>query len=69
MSQTTVADLRNLIAEATRPDHGREHSLRWWFWRLRHRTRAKISHYTRRGDPIPADLRRWIAVGPTMIPP
>jgi hypothetical protein len=60
LAQTTVADVRNLIA-GTIPtvEHGPRHSLRWFAWRLVHKIRAQLSHYHRRGDPLPAHLRRW----------
>jgi hypothetical protein len=28
-------------------------------WRRLHQTRAVVSHYQRRGDPLPAHLRDW----------
>jgi hypothetical protein len=39
--------------------NGRKHSLRWFAWRLTHKIRAQLSHYRRRGDPLPPHLRRW----------
>jgi hypothetical protein len=44
---------RTLLA-ATR---GTDHVLRWSLFRRLHQTRALISHYRRRGDPLPAELR------------
>jgi hypothetical protein len=36
-------------------------------WRQAHQTRAMISHYRRRGDPLPGRLRAWAHHEP--IPP
>lgn len=72
LTQTTVADLRNLIAETVidpSSNRDRDHSLRWFAWRIKHRTKAKISHYLRRGDPLPAELHRWAGPQPAAIPP
>jgi hypothetical protein len=35
-----------------------EHVLSWSAQRLAHQTRAMISHYRRRGDPLPRNLLR-----------
>ncbi|GAA3446345.1 hypothetical protein Pve01_57960 [Planomonospora venezuelensis] len=34
-----------------------EHILAWSHFRRLHQTRALVSHYRRRGDPLPVDLR------------
>jgi hypothetical protein len=36
---------------------GIDHVLHWSLFRRLHQTRALISHYRRRGDPLPAELR------------
>jgi hypothetical protein len=52
--------VRNLIAGTILTVyHNRRHGLRWFAWRLTHKIRAQVSHYRRRGDPLPAHLRRW----------
>ncbi|WP_206342352.1 hypothetical protein [Streptomyces ureilyticus] len=48
-----------LAALVLRIDHGRQHVLHWFRWRFRHKMRAQLSHYQRRGDPLPAHLRDW----------
>jgi hypothetical protein len=54
----SLAEIRRLLARtllaATR---GIDHILHWSLFRRRHQTRALISHYRRRGDPLPAELR------------
>ena len=54
----SLAEIRRLLARtllaATR---GIDHVLHWSLFRRLHQTRALISHYRRRGDPLPAELR------------
>ncbi len=54
----SLAEIRSLLARsllaATR---GIDHILHWSLFRRLHQTRALISHYRRRGDPLPAELR------------
>jgi hypothetical protein len=50
---TTCMLARTLLA-ATR---GIDHVLGWSLFRRLHQTRVLISHYCRRGDPLPAELR------------
>ena len=54
----SLAEIRRLLARtllaATR---GVDHVLHWSLFRRLHQTRALISHYRRRGDPLPAELR------------
>jgi len=53
--------VRNLLAQTVlRTRHDRRHTLRWAAWRLKHKIRARISHYLRRGDPLPQTLRKWL---------
>jgi hypothetical protein len=44
---TTVLAVRRTLADVVAHER----------WRLTHQTRALISHYKRRGDPIPIHLR------------
>ena len=60
LTHATVADVRNLLAQTVlHARHDRRHTLRWTAWRLKHKIRARISHYLRRGDPLPKSLRKW----------
>jgi hypothetical protein len=69
LAHSSVADVRNLLAQTVlHARHDRRHSLRWIAWRLKHKIRAQISHYQRRGDPLPTALRKWVNP-PAFIPP
>jgi hypothetical protein len=46
--------LARTLLTATR---GIDHILHWSLFCRLHQTRALISHYCRRGDPLPAELR------------
>jgi len=53
-----VAEIRRLLARTLlAAASGIEHILRWSLFRRLHQTRALISHYHRRGDPLPQELR------------
>jgi hypothetical protein len=61
LTHTTVADVRNLLAQTVlHARHDRRHILCWAAWRLKHKVRARISHYLRRGNPLPENLRKWV---------
>jgi len=61
LTHSSVADVRNLLAQTVlHARHDRRHTLRWTAWRLKHKVRARISHYLRRGDPLPETLRKWV---------
>ncbi|HWI00495.1 MAG TPA: hypothetical protein VNT27_09185, partial [Propionibacteriaceae bacterium] len=54
----SLAEIRRLLARtllAAADDI--DHILHWSLFRRLHQTRALISHYRRRGDPPPAELR------------
>src|SRR4051812_39135118 len=54
----SLNEIRRLLARAfITAAVGIDHLLRWSSFRLRHQTRAMISHYRSRGDPLPRDLR------------
>ncbi|MEU4835581.1 hypothetical protein [Streptosporangium sp. NPDC023615] len=54
----SLAEIRRLLARLLIPAvNAIEHVLAWSHFRRLHQTRALISHYRRRGDPLPADLR------------
>jgi hypothetical protein len=50
-----------LAATALVGHHEPAYHLQQHHWRALHQTRATVSHYTRRGDPLPARLRPWRA--------
>jgi hypothetical protein len=53
-----VAEIRRLLARTLiTAANGIDHILGWSLFRRLHQTRALISHYRRRGDPLPAELR------------
>ena len=53
-----VAGIRRLISRVFIPAAtGLRHVLRWSLFRRAHQTRALISHYRSRGNPIPWELR------------
>jgi hypothetical protein len=55
-----VDEIQHLLAALVlRIDHGRQHLLHWFRWRFRHKMRAQLSHYQRRGNPLPAHLHDW----------
>ncbi|GGN48252.1 hypothetical protein FHR83_007644 [Actinoplanes campanulatus] len=52
--------MRNLLAQTVlHARHDHRHILNWTAWRLKHKIRARISHYLRRGDSLPQSLRKW----------
>ena len=54
----TVPEVRRLLWSLVWPPPAkRGHILHWSLFRRLHQTRALISHYRRRGDPLPAELR------------
>ena len=54
----SVAEIRRLLARTLlAAARGIDHVLHWSLFRRLHQTRAMISHYHRRGDPLPAELR------------
>ena len=54
----SLAEIRRLLARTLlTAARGIDHVLRWSLFRRLHQTRALISHYRRRGDPLPAELR------------
>jgi hypothetical protein len=53
-----MAEIRRVFARRIVPAASTiEHVLAWSRFRQAHQTRALISHYRRRGDPLPGDLR------------
>jgi hypothetical protein len=56
-----------LAATHLNPHHPVETILTCELWRRLHQTRAMVSHYRRRGDPLPDHLRPWAHHRP--IPP
>jgi hypothetical protein len=53
-----VAEIRRLLARTLlAAARGIDHVLHWSLFRRLLQTRALISHYRRRGDPLPAELR------------
>jgi hypothetical protein len=56
----TVSALATLLAAtALATHHGDQYLLAQHHWRSQHQTRAVVSHYNRRGDPLPTRLRPW----------
>ena len=54
----SLAEIRRLLARTLMAAaNGIDHILGWSLFRRLHQTRALISHYRRRGDPLPAELR------------
>ena len=54
----SLAEIRRLLARTLlAAASGIDHVLHWSLFRRLHQTRAMISHYRRRGDPLPAELR------------
>ena len=54
----SLAEIRRLLARTLLAAvRGIDHVLHWSLFRRLHQTRAMISHYRRRGDPLPAELR------------
>jgi hypothetical protein len=54
----SVAEIRHILARLVlKAADTVEHVLAWTSFRLRHQTRALISHYRRREDPVPWKLR------------
>lgn len=54
----SLAEIRRVIARILIPAADTiEHVLAWSLFRQIHQTRALISHYLSRGDPLPQDLR------------
>ena len=54
----SLAEIRRLLARTLlAAARGIDHVLHWSLFRRLHQTRALISHYRRRGDPLPAELR------------
>ena len=54
---TTVADIVTLLGVWLQPARDKLTVIRWTLWKQAHRLRAQISHYQRRGEPLPAHLR------------
>ena len=56
---TTVADIVTLLGSGSSQPATRDKLtvIRWTLWKQTHRLRAQISHYQRRGEPLPAHLR------------
>jgi hypothetical protein len=58
MIRPSLAEIRRLLARTLlTTTRGIDHVLHWSLFRRLHQTRALISHYRRRGDPLPAELR------------
>lgn len=56
----TVSALATVLAAtALAAHHNSEYHLRQHHWRAIHQTRATVSHYRTRGDPLPTRLRPW----------
>ena len=54
----SLAEIRRLLARTLlTTTRGIDHVPHWSLFRRLHQTRALISHYRRRGDPLPAELR------------
>ncbi len=54
----SLAEIRRLLARTRlAAASGIDHVLRWSLFRRLHQTRALISHYRTRGDPLPQELR------------
>ena len=54
----SLAEIRRLLARTLlAAARGIGHVLHWSLFRRLHQTRALISHYRRRRDPLPAELR------------
>jgi hypothetical protein len=53
----SLAEIRRVLARLFIPAASTiEHVLAWSLFRRIHQARAKLSHYRRRGDPLPQDL-------------
>ncbi|MFD8308422.1 hypothetical protein ACFV29_39760 [Streptomyces sp. NPDC059690] len=60
MIHLTVPALATVFAATVLVRHHEPgHHLRQHHWRAVHQTRATVSHYRRRGDPLPTRLRPW----------
>ncbi|TDD03562.1 hypothetical protein E1294_14520 [Nonomuraea diastatica] len=58
MIRPSLAEIRRVLARLLIPAATAiDHVLSWSHFRLVHQTRALISHYRQRGDPLPQDLR------------
>ncbi|MEO3863912.1 hypothetical protein [Acrocarpospora sp. B8E8] len=58
MIRPSVAEIRRVLARLFLPATQLiDHVLAWSRFRMVHQTRALISHYRRRGDPLPTHLR------------
>ena len=54
----SLAEIRRVLARSLlAAARGIDHVLHWSLFRRLYQTRALISHYHRRGDPLPAELR------------
>lgn len=54
----SIAEIRRVLARALiTAATGIDHILTWSAFRITHQTRALISHYRKRGDPLPPELR------------
>lgn len=55
----SLAAIRGLLATTILARNALDHTaaITRDLWRRAHQTRALISHYRRRGDPLPQDLR------------
>jgi hypothetical protein len=54
----SIAEIRRVLARVfITAAAAIDHILAWSAFRLIHQTRALISHYRRRGDPLPPELR------------
>ncbi|MGP4091620.1 cupin domain-containing protein [Streptomyces sp. KR55] len=66
--RTSVHSIRHCLAAVhLSPRHSAETISSCELWRRLHQTRATVSHYRRRGDPLPPRLRPWAHHQP--IPP
>ncbi|SDK67501.1 hypothetical protein SAMN05421874_1104 [Nonomuraea maritima] len=53
----SLAEIRRVLARLFIPAaNAIEHVLVWSAFRRLHQARARLSHYRRRGDPLPQDL-------------
>jgi hypothetical protein len=54
----SLAEIRRVLARACiAAAAGIDHILTWSAFRITHQTRALISHYRQRGDPLPPEMR------------
>jgi hypothetical protein len=54
----SIAEIRHVLARTfITAATGIDHILTWSTFRITHQTRALISHYRRRGDPLPPEMR------------